>query len=223
MAFAPTQYATALEYRSSRSSGLGATSGARDAGIDDDLEVCSRYIDERAGRTFALQSEAVERVFYPGFDTFVGVDGQLYIPDIGSLTGLVLKIDRDNDGDWDEEDELVADTDYRLGPVNAATLFVPEPWRELWIPPHSSSWGGWDWAREVRGYPVSITARWGWPAVPSRVKRATITICAILRLESPYALRTANGIDAATVLSTSARANEVVDRLLDGLRLKAVA
>lgn len=218
MAFSPRTYATAQEYKSARRMRQGAV----DDGIEDDLEVCSRYIDEKARRTFALESEATERLFYPGVDTWIGPDGQLYISDIGDLEGLVIKIDRDNDGDFDEEDELLDGTDYRLGPANVATLFEPQPWRELWIPASSPTWGGWDFALDGKGYAVSITARWGWPAPPSRVKRGTINVCSILRLESPFALRTAGGVDPATVLSTSARANEVVDRMLDGLRLRSL-
>lgn len=134
----------------------------RITGAEDDAQVAlaitsaSRVIDQAAGRAFGIDDTPVARVFTPGS----AVDA-IDLPDIASLTGLVIKTD--TAGDYSYSTTLDA-ADYRLEPLNA--LVDGRPWDRI-------SWTtGITIPTSAAG--LQVTAKWGWPAVPTAIKNACL-------------------------------------------------
>lgn len=156
-------YATVEEYRAH----IGKDSLDDDAVITNQLLMASHWWNQRLNRSsgFKLAASASARTFYVNRSPHGGGSRSLYVDDIGSSSGLVVAIDGDT----------VDSTDYQLFPLNADVK--PEPWpfdeiRRLVI--------GWP-----LGEAVTVTAKWGWPAVPQAIKQATMEWTAIWRGESP--------------------------------------
>lgn len=131
----------------------------------------------------------------------------LRVDDIGSTSGLVIKIDDDNDGSVADETALTS-SDYQLRPLNAASMVQPESYNQIHLPAWSSR-GSWP-----RGVLVSVTAVWGWPAVPEQIVSATIELTRLLRVEGP---RATNRLDEGGVplfLSRDAQARNIINQLV---------
>jgi len=125
--------------------------------VDDDLllahiEAASRTVDDICHRTFSLADTATARTFSPSTALVCMVD------DIGSTSGLVVKIDDALTGTFD-----LTVTDYTPQPDNALARGVP-----------ITKLMAYDtyWPSDLRPT-VQVTARWGWPAVPEPVRSAT--------------------------------------------------
>ena len=128
--------------------------------VDDELlsahiTAASRTIDDICHRTFDLATTATARTFYPDGPLAVRVD------DIGTTSGLLVKIDNDLTGTFELEI-----TDYTTQPDNALARGVPIT--KLYA--YETYW-----PLDIRPT-VQVTARWGWPAVPEPVRSA----CGIL-------------------------------------------
>jgi hypothetical protein len=128
--------------------GIASTDVADDPAITLAIEAASSSIDDWCHRSFDL-SEPVTRLYrYQG--------SRLSVDDIGSLTGLALAVDPFLNG-----------VSFYLDPPNA--LVDGKPWTHLStdsgtaIPTITTS---------LNGPNVSVTARFGWPAVPAVVKQA---------------------------------------------------
>lgn len=130
------------------------------------VELCiaaaSRNIDRFCGRRFWQDSTVVTREYHADSDSVVFVD------DISTSTGLVVKTDTADDGTF--ATTLTITTDFLLYPLNAADEVPVKPWTELRI-----AGGSGYWFPVEDGRPgVRVTAKFGWPAVPDDVKLATI-------------------------------------------------
>ena len=176
-----------------------------DAASDDviltDLLVVSRYMEGLLHRFFTNDAAVVNRVYYPSKTASC-----LYIDDVSTLTGLVLKVDTDSDGSFSDETAWTIDTDFEMWPKNADKGPEPQPWGQIVIPSYSTK------SPFSPTYPVQVTARFGWPTVPAPVKRACIELTRILRIESPRATSTFSA-EMGTVLGTNARARNIIDDL----------
>lgn len=202
MAAVTDAYARGSDYRAV----ISGTKASDNDQLEEDLTAVSRYIDRKLGQFFTLDASAVAR-------TFIGQGGpKLYLrldddfcPGIGSTSGLAIKVDEDGDGSFADETAW-ASTDYELWPLNAASGPEPSPWTVIHIPSWSSksSW--------PVGNRIQVTAKWGWPAVPAPIKRATIDLTSILRLEGSRATNLINEMDQ--VLSASPAAQAIVFNLL---------
>lgn len=189
-------YSTAATYRAL----LSKSDTAEDPEILDDLTAVSRFLDYRLGRFFTKDAAVVARVYLPEIATL-----KLYVDDIASKTGLLVKVDEDLDGLFTDETAWAA-TDYRLLPLNADKEPEAKPWTAIEITP----WG--TKTRFARRYPVEVTATFGWPAVPKAIERATVHLTGILRLETPRATsRIPEGIEAA--ISASPEAQRILREL----------
>jgi len=195
-------YASVAEYRSH----IGKSETAEDATVlSPALAAVSRLLDKQTGRFFTKDALALARVF-SGLDAM-----RLYLPDIASLTGLIVKVDLNADWDYVDADEtLTKDTHFFVGPENADKGPEPQPWRWLDIVPNNGRLDRWrrnvwgeDAAQVLRF--VEVTALWGWPAVPGAIREATILITReILDLEkSGFSLALQN-IDTAVNLAPAA-------------------
>ncbi len=134
------------------------TTTDRDADMTQALLTASRRIDRATGeRQFWLDKTASQRIFRPRGRTYCAEEGEwLIVDDIGATAGMIVEI---GDGTtW------TAVTDYQTGPDNA--IAKRSPVTRLLRP--SSTW--WTSANAQ----VRVTARWGWPAVPEEIVRATL-------------------------------------------------
>ena len=127
----------------------------------------------------------------------------LFVDDIASLTGLIVKVDDNRDGI--AEAALTITTDFELLPLAAA--FGPEvnPWTQIYLPPRVKRSYWWEL--------IEVTAIFGWPAIPAAIARATYQLTGILRLQSPRA--TSQIPEAiASALGMSPTAQKIVDELM---------
>lgn len=142
--------------------GLNVADDSRDQLLTLALQSASRLVDKDTGRRFWLDDEPVARVL----DTAGLVlqhEGLLLVPDIGDAAGLVVELGTAASG-W----SAVAGDQLAYAPPNAVAAGGPYTGL-VW-------WGGWPSAPTQ----VRITARWGWPAVPSEITQATLIRAAAL-------------------------------------------
>lgn len=173
-------YVSAKEYRDV----TGKPVDSADARIDLDLKAISRYLERKLGRFFTVDASDQTRVYIPNWHggSFRGRMGGrtiLYIDDL-SAAPTSIKIDKDGDGSFADETAL-ATTDYELHPLNASLGPEATPYTSIVLTP----WG--DEVTWPEGDRVQIVGKWGWPAIPEAIKRATIEIAALLRIETPRA------------------------------------
>ena len=150
------------------------------------VEVASRQVDNQCGpgRRFWQDSTVVARTYYPSEARRVFVD------DISTTTGLIVKVDQDDDGTF--ETTLTINTDFIVEPVNAAAQFPVEPYTSIRLLDGALS----SFMALSSGRPhVQVTAKFGWSAVPQAIKRATI-----LQARQVFkAIQTQNGLLQQTV------------------------
>lgn len=187
---ATTAYATAAEYRNA----IGKSGTSEDTAIDRAVTMASRWWDRKLRRSFGKSAlENREFRVHRGTDGFGS--STLFVDDIAESAGLVVTIG----------DEVVEASSYELLPLNAAKGPEPQPYDR--IARIGSGWSGfneWPLSRHSQwplGRLITITARWGWPAVPAAIVEATIEWAAIWRGESIRATERVNEMDQ--VVSTS--------------------
>lgn len=214
MAWAP-DYVTANELKDS----LRITDNNDDALLAFAITAASRALDHAANRQFGQSDPAVARYYtfsntaykqvdpYAGkwLDSFQGRD-QLEIDDLMTTTSLVVKVDRDDDGTFEET--LTVDTDYRLYPWNAVAS--GRPWTRLVLASGESL------PTQLRG--VEITAKWGWSSVPSIVKQATLIQAArfFARRNAPFGV--AGSPDTGSEMRLLAKLDPDVDMMISSVK-----
>ncbi len=166
-------YATAAEYRAA----VDKSDNTEDAVLLSMLGGVSRLIDRQCGgpmgpRFFTKDAAVVVRLF----------DGsglrRLYVNDIATATGLVVKVDLDADYSFTGASEtLTVNTHFLLGPRNADKGAEPAPFTRLDIRPGNAVLS--KWPEQMNA--IQVTAKYGWPAVPQAVKDSTISLVRQLR------------------------------------------
>lgn len=157
-------YASLVELKSF----MRITDTADDTELGFALTAASRAIDQVANRHFG-QDDTVATRYYTvpagvarsTSDEFGG-RATVAVDDIATVTGLILLTASSDDGAFDQT--LVINTDFRLWPWNAAG--EGRPWERIVLGPSGS------WPAGVRN--VSLTAKFGWPAIPTPIKNATL-------------------------------------------------
>lgn len=197
-------YATLAEFKT----WVGITDSTDDANLEACLNSASRWIDSYCGRRFWLDSSAVARTF-EATDQFL-----LSIDDLGSTTGLIVKLDQDRDGTF--ETNLSA-SDYLLLPDDAPTAHPEaEPYNQI------QAVGSYVYPLRYPGMTrtalVQITGKWGWPAVPDSVKTACMVEAHRLftRRKSPEGIA---GFNDFGIVRVSREPDPAVTGLLDPYRL----
>lgn len=165
-------YATTAEFKAR----LSVEVSTDDTRLLEALNVASRAVEDHCDRQFNKAASATARLFYP-IDHY-----GLHVDDFHTTTGLVVKTDQGDDGTFETTWDA---TDYQLEPVNGIV----------------SGESGWPYSRLVavesrafpvtgRRVPVEVTASWGWNAVPSPVKEATLILAeAIYKLkDAPHGI-----------------------------------
>lgn len=127
------------------------------------INAASRQIDGFCGRRFWQDTAVVDRQYYAYSDRVACVD------DISTTTGLVVKLDVDDDGTF--ETTLTISTHFLLQPLNAADGYPVRPYNDIWLTDDSPQW----FPRSSSGRPgLQVTAKFGWPAVPDDVEMACL-------------------------------------------------
>lgn len=132
--------------------------------VDDELleariNEASRVIDDHCNRRFYADTTASARVF-------TSIDGNtIFVDDISSTTGLVVKTDSAGDGTYAT---TVTATDFQTQPLNS--IVKGQPITSLI-------------ARLEGAFPLTqvpagcqVTAKWGWPAIPDPVHSACLIL-----------------------------------------------
>lgn len=150
---------------------IPSTNTTHDTGLARALEAASRSVeawcDTRPIGGFLLADESSARVYRPTMRGPVLPGAVLYLADYGEYRLYVHEIGAsgytvETSDDGSTWTELTEDTDYRAYPDNALVLNRPI---EAFVAD--------DWPTHVR-----VTARWGWPAVPTQVAEATLRTAA---------------------------------------------
>lgn len=141
---------------------LKSTEVTRDSLITQAITAASEGLDNHTGRLapgFSLDATATARKFHTRGRVVASRDGELLLIDeIGNTTGLLVETGTDAGG-W----TTVASTTYETMPDNAIATSRPLTGL-LKINTY--------WPRGSTR--VRVTARWGWPAVPTVVKQAAL-------------------------------------------------
>lgn len=182
---------------------VGKTTADDDEVLDGLLKTVSRLIDQECGRFFGVDAAVVTRVYDSNGLPI------LYINDVATATGLIVKVDLDADFLFTGADETLTEgTHFWLGPANADKGPEPMPYRYLEVVPANGRLTV--WPEQARA--VSVTAKFGWPAVPGAIKEATAMMTReIVDLVKAGPSATLQNIDAAINLSPTAFA--IVQRI----------
>jgi hypothetical protein len=158
------------------------------------VETASRSIDQACNRRFYADASASER-FYPAH-----TPNLVYIDDLATLSGLVVKIDSTGTGSFAQTWTL--GEHYQAEPLNALAEGIPvralRTIRGAILPVSTPTY----WPQAFSGQAlVSVTGRWGFPVVPTQIKMATILQAARLfkRPDSPLGVAGFGEMGAITV------------------------
>jgi len=136
-----------------------------DTAEDDQLEAAlataSRGIEKECSRQFNLATSATARVFEPENHCLT------YVDDFSTADGLIIAIDRGEDGTYEE---TWTASDYQLKPLNGVVD------GEIGWPFWKVQAVGRFFPCRYRRAPVQVTAKWGWAAVPAPIKEATLIL-----------------------------------------------
>jgi hypothetical protein len=135
------------------------------------VESSSRSIDKIANRRFYADTAATTRLYRAYSDIFV------YTDDISSTNGLIVKVDEGGNGTYTKT--LTLNTDFIMDPLTASAL--GRPFTQLTMVSNTESWPIFPGLTQNGLRPgVQVTARFGWPSVPSDVNVACLILTADL-------------------------------------------
>jgi hypothetical protein len=181
------------EYKAAR----GLVDSLDDGQIPRLITTASRWLAAECGRQFHRDSTATARKYPPPRR-----NDRLLVDDFSTLTGLVVV---------DDGATLTIDVDF---------IALPQDGRTAWG--ESGAWymllrydGLW-WSEPLRGNSVSVTARWGWPAVPEPVKQGVIEVVADLLKTKDNTFGFLNVIEGPTAVRL--RANSHVAEVIAAYR-----
>lgn len=163
-------YATLAELKAY----IGISDTVDDAKLTDALNTASRSVESFCDRQFNAATTATPRIYRPEDYLWMTVD------DFYTTDGLTIKSDEDFDGVFESTWQPV---EFELNPINGI-VGGELGWPYSTIRAVSGRFfpiPGW-FPVAPNGYPVyrrstvQVTAQWGWAAVPSAVKQATLII-----------------------------------------------
>ncbi len=155
--------------------------------IENSVEGASRRIDGYCGRFFYKTAATAVNLFAK--DSY-----RLPVNDISSTTGLIVKLDSDGNGTF--EQTLTLNTDYIVEPTDYAILGRP-------IRLINMIGGATFPMTSVPAIPlVQVTAQWGWNTVPDDVREA----CVLLSIRQFARYNAALGVMAFADMAITVRA-----------------
>ena len=198
-------YATAVEYRGV----VGSSDTSEDGEIDRQLLATSRYVERYTGQFFGRDAEPEARVFIGSGLPYLRVDWDS--PGIATATGLVVKVDADDDRDFTSETDIASS--LLTLPLNAAVNGRP-----IHTITYASGFSG--SSRFAADRLVEVTAVWGWPAVPADIKEVVIRITGIWRGDLPGSTQRFNELEQ--VVQESPYSMSLIKKFLAARRRVAV-
>lgn len=164
---------------------LRITDSVDDVLLENAVEAASRRIDNECSRRFYADANVSARVYASDRHDMVFVD------DISTATGLVVKIDDDADGTF--ETTLALNVDYQLEPLNNLAQGRPA----LLLRALDTMFP----IAATKRALVEVTAAWGWPAVPDAIREATVLLALrqFKRLDSPLGVAGFGDLGAVVV------------------------
>ena len=147
---------------------IGLTGTAQDNNIDTAIDSACRLIDSICGRKFSQDESVVVKTFTPKSSIYLDT------PDISTTTGLIVKLDDNDDGTF--ETTLTLNTDYIVEPTNPRVIKIAsgttyyEPFNKRTILDTRSS----ERFDPTIKNNIQITAKWGYSTVPEDIKTATL-------------------------------------------------
>lgn len=177
-----------------------------DALLERCVEAASRQIDNSCDRRFYADGSASARVYEASNSYTVMTD------DISTTTGLIVKIDSNADGTYNQT--LVLNSDYRIDPPNGTVSGYPiRALRALDTL----------FPVDYRGRAlIEVTARWGWPgSTPHAIREATVILSSRLfkRYDSPLGVAGFGDLGVITVR----RVDPDVENLISPYRVLVTA
>jgi len=172
-----------------------------DAQLTRSIEAASRRIDGVCDRVFYQEPTATARVYDATNLASVSID------DVSTLTGFVVKVD---DG-FSYGTTLVLNVDFRVEPLNNLSKGLPV-YRLVSLSgifPRSTVRPG-----------VQVTARWGFPSIPSAITEATLLMAGRLFKRGDSLLGVAGFTDMGVI--TVRGVDPDVDHLIQPFRRMAV-
>lgn len=158
---------------------LGKTDDGRFTQI---IDAASRDVELFCHRQFNQTTTATARTYRP-------IDGTLvFVDDFHTTTGLVVETDDDNDGTF----ETTWTDEFEVGPDDVVSGAEGWPFWQL-VAVTSRSWS------LLRRRSVRVTAEWGWAAVPSGIKEATLAVAAVLESKDQSGPIRSESIDGYSV------------------------
>ena len=182
---------------------IGSTDIIDDARIEVALNAASRQIDAETGRRFWQDATVMVREY------IAEDDDCLYVDDISTTTGLIVKVDADLDGTF--ETTLTLNTDFKLFPANASAESPARPWDEIRIRPLSAYYFPVDDDMPT----VQVTAKFGWLAVPDEVTKACVVQAVYLFKSDDAAFGVVNFGDTGAAFRLNSRLHPVAAALLE--------
>jgi len=180
---------------------IPASDTVDDAQLTRSIEAASRRIDGVCDRVFYQESTATARVYDATNLASVSID------DVSTLDGFVVKVD---DG-FDYATTLVLNVDFRVEPLNNLSKGLPV-YRLVSLSgifPRSTVRPG-----------VQVTARWGFPSIPSAITEATLLMAGRLFKRGDSLLGVAGFSDMGVI--TVRGVDPDVDHLIQPFRRMAV-
>jgi hypothetical protein len=180
---------------------IPASDTVDDAQLTRSIEAASRRIDGVCDRIFYQEPTATARVYDATNLASVSID------DVSTLTGFVVKVD---DG-FDYATTLVLNVDFRVEPLNNLSKGLPV-YRLVSLSgifPRSTVRPG-----------VQVTARWGFPSVPTAITEATLLMAGRLFKRGDSLLGVAGFTDMGVI--TVRGVDPDVDHLIQPFRRMAV-
>ena len=167
MALRP-DYCTLAELRSF----VTNTGTADDAYLPLAITAASRAVEQATDRQFGVLTSAAARYYTPVWSAALA-RWQAHIDDLMTITSLVVKADTDGNEVYE-----TTITDFRLAPYNAPGDSFP--WEVMVFGTTATT--------STRPGSLEVTALWGWTAVPSTIKEATLIQASRFyrRRDSPY-------------------------------------
>jgi hypothetical protein len=186
---------------------MHVTDNVDDSRFEIAIAAASRQIDAHTGRRFWQDGTVVARTYFPSSPVEVDVD------DISTVTGLLVKIDTDDDGVYET---TVAASGYVLFPTNAGARVPVWPYTRIRLVDDEYFYAG---DRPT----VQITAKFGWPAIPDDVTKACLVQSAQLFKASDAVFGVAQFAEAGLALRVQNRLNPMAESLLEPYILTKVA
>lgn len=185
---------------------LGIEDTVDDYAINLAVEASTAMIQQYCGRQFTQDATATARVYVATNPYLAHVD------DISTTSGLIIKTDPGADGSFSQ---TWTTADYQLEPLNGK--MNGQTWPYHTIRAISSLYFPMDYNQAL----IQVTARWGWPAIPTAVKQAAI-IQTITVFKSPDAPFGATPFQDTGILRLRSSLHPTASALLSDYRLDPV-